>query len=76
MTKRTTLNLDTELLDEAAVILATEGNTETIHAALRDVVRRARLRRLAKRDFSSLTPELLGELRQMDVTESNEVATV
>jgi hypothetical protein len=44
--KRTSLNLDFELVEEAGAELGTNGTTETVHRALHDVVRRARLRRL------------------------------
>jgi Arc/MetJ family transcription regulator len=44
--------------------LGTKTTTETLHAALRDSVRQARLRRLAERDLSGLTPDALAELRR------------
>jgi hypothetical protein len=75
MTRRTTLNLNMHLVVEASRVLETEGNTETIHAALEDVVRRARLARLAERDFSGLTPDALDELRRTDVAESPAAAS-
>ncbi len=58
MTKRTSLNLDFELLDEAKQVLETSATTETIHRALREVVRQARLQRLAKRRFAVSDDEL------------------
>jgi Arc/MetJ family transcription regulator len=51
MIKRTSLNLDFELLNEAKGILHTNETTETIHRALEDVVRNARLQRLVARRF-------------------------
>ena len=51
MIKRTSLNLDFELLNEAKGILQTRETTETIHRALEDVVRHARLQRLVARRF-------------------------
>ena len=62
MIKRTSLNLDFDLLNEAKEILRTEETTETIHRALEDVVRQARLRRLVARSFE-LSDEELDALR-------------
>jgi Arc/MetJ family transcription regulator len=63
-TKRTNINLDTELVQAAAAVLGTAQTTETVHAALREVVERAARQRLADRDFPDLTPEALDELRR------------
>jgi Arc/MetJ family transcription regulator len=71
MAKRTTIYLDANLLAEAAAILGTSGNTETIHAALQAAVRGARLRRLSERDFSALDPAALAELRRVDVVDAD-----
>jgi Arc/MetJ family transcription regulator len=54
MKTHTTLDLDRTLLEEAAQALGTTRTTETVHAALRDVVARQRRARLARRDFSNL----------------------
>jgi Arc/MetJ family transcription regulator len=62
--KRTNINIDTDLVSAAAAVLGTVQTTETVHAALREVVDRAARRRLADRDFSDLTPEVLDELRR------------
>ena len=64
MVKRTNINLDTELVREAAAVLGTRQTTATVHEALREVVKRARLRQLADREWPDLTPELLEEMRQ------------
>ena len=40
MRKHTTIDLDTDLVQEAADALGTTRTTDTIHEALRDVVRR------------------------------------
>jgi Arc/MetJ family transcription regulator len=61
--RRTSLNLDLDLVAEARTILGSNGTTDTVHRALEDVVRREKLRWLAERDFSELTPEVLGDLR-------------
>jgi Arc/MetJ family transcription regulator len=64
MVKRTSVNLDMELVGEASAVLGTERMTETVHAALREVVRRKRLHELAQRDFPDLTLEALEEMRR------------
>lgn len=57
VTKRTNINLDTELLREAAELLGTERITDTVHAAMREVVDREYRRRLANRHlFTDVTP--------------------
>jgi Arc/MetJ family transcription regulator len=58
------MNLDKELVAEAADVLGTEGATETVHAAMTEVVRSARRRRLAARELPDLTPAALGEMRR------------
>lgn len=55
--KRTTINLDLDLMEDAAAILGTSRMTDTVHAALGDVVRRQKLESLAKRRFPDLTLE-------------------
>ena len=56
MVKRTSLNLDLDLVAQAREVLGTNGTTDTVHCALEEVVRREKLRRLAERKFE-LTPE-------------------
>ena len=63
MIKRTSLNLDLDLVAEAREVLGSNGTTDTVHRALEEVVRQQKLRWLADRDFSELTPEVLGRLR-------------
>jgi Arc/MetJ family transcription regulator len=63
MTKRTSINLELGLVEQAKHILGTSGTTETVHGALREVVRQARLRRLAGRSFD-LSDDELRELRK------------
>jgi Arc/MetJ family transcription regulator len=55
--KRTSLNLDLDLVAEAREVLGSNGTTDTIHRALEEVVRREKLRWLAEHDFSELTEE-------------------
>jgi Arc/MetJ family transcription regulator len=54
----TTLDLDRDLLHDAADALGTTRTTETVHAALREVVTRRQRARLARRDFSELETHL------------------
>jgi Arc/MetJ family transcription regulator len=42
MRKHTTIDLDQDLVREAATVLGTTRTTDTVHAALSDVVRRRR----------------------------------
>jgi Arc/MetJ family transcription regulator len=63
MKKHTTLNIDLELVSEAREALGTRGTTDTVHAALEDVVRRNRRRRLLSYDLPDLTPQSVEELR-------------
>jgi Arc/MetJ family transcription regulator len=51
MIKRTSLNLDMSLVDEAREALGTGGTTETVHKALAEVVRQAKLRELVSMTF-------------------------
>lgn len=56
--RHTTLDLDADLLDAAARVLGTTRTTETVHAALREVVARGLRVRLAARDFGPLAEHL------------------
>jgi len=62
--KRTNINLDMDLVHEAAHELGTQRTTDTVHQALRDVIARARRARLAQRDFEDLTPDTLEAMRR------------
>lgn len=64
MVRRTTINLDAELVTQAREVLKTRNTTDTVHGALRDVIRRERLRRLAARKWEWLTPERLRAMRR------------
>ena len=63
MIKRTSLNLDLDLVSQARDILDTRTTTETIHRALDEVVRQEALRRLAEWT-PDMTLEDLERLRQ------------
>jgi Arc/MetJ family transcription regulator len=58
MTKRTSLNLDMSLVDEAREVLGTRGTTETVNKALAEVVRQDKLRRLTEMVFDVDNDEL------------------
>ena len=62
--KRTNINLDMDLVHEAAHELGTRRTTDTVHQALREVIARARRARLAERDFEDLTPDALEAMRR------------
>jgi Arc/MetJ family transcription regulator len=63
MRKHTTLDLDQDLVREAAVALGTSRITETVHAALAEVVARRRRAVLARLEFPDLTPGALAAMR-------------
>ncbi len=63
MIKRTSLNLDFELVAQARTVLSTRGTTDTIHRALEEVVNREALSELAGWR-PELTLEELEELRR------------
>lgn len=62
--RRTSINLDMDLVRQAGELLGTERTTDTVHAAMREIVARELRRRLTERDFPDLTPEALAELRK------------
>jgi Arc/MetJ family transcription regulator len=64
MVRRTTINLDSELVAEAREVLKTRNTTDTVHDALRDVVRRERLQRLTEWELEGLTLEGIEEMRR------------
>jgi Arc/MetJ family transcription regulator len=58
------MNLDRELVAEAADILGTRGATETVHAAMAEVISSARRRRRTSRERRDLTPQVIDEMRR------------
>jgi Arc/MetJ family transcription regulator len=62
--RRTTINLDSELVADARAVLKTRNTTDTVHDALRDVVRRERLKRLTEWELDGLTLEGIKEMRR------------
>jgi Arc/MetJ family transcription regulator len=67
MVRRTTINLDSDLVADAREVLKTNNTTDTVHGALRDVVRRERLKQLGEWDLGGKTLEDLKELRRSRV---------
>jgi Arc/MetJ family transcription regulator len=49
--KRTNINLDMRLVRDASALLGTTRTSDTVHAAMRDVVAREHRRRLTERDL-------------------------
>jgi Arc/MetJ family transcription regulator len=65
MLRHTNIDLDTELAEEAADLLGTGRISDTVNAAMRDVIGRAHRRRLAQSDlFDDLQPAEFDVLRQ------------
>ncbi|HEX6387865.1 MAG TPA: type II toxin-antitoxin system VapB family antitoxin, partial [Solirubrobacteraceae bacterium] len=65
MVKRTNINLDTQLVRAAAELLGTTRTSDTVHAAMREVVAREHRRRLAERDlFGDMTSAELEAMRR------------
>ncbi len=75
MRKHTTIDLDLDLVREAATSLGTTRTTDTIHAALAEVVARRRRAALARMPLPDLTPEALEEMRSTPAVERRAGAT-
>src|SRR5579859_2296039 len=71
--KRTTLNLDIDLIEAARRVFGTKGTTDTIHRALEDAVRRQRLEELLAQDLPSITPQDLEKIRRDRVSSSEKL---
>lgn len=63
MRRHTTINLDDELVADAAKTLGTRGTTETVHAALREVVARQQRRMLAELELPDLSLAAISAMR-------------
>jgi hypothetical protein len=63
MRRRTTLELDHELVGSAASVLGTKKIVDTVHAALEDVIARQRRGALVRMPMPDLTPEALAMMR-------------
>lgn len=75
MVKRTSLNLELDLVAEAQKTLGTKGTTDTIHKALAEVVRHERLADLAQWRFDHLEDGWLTDLRRSGTELSSEPHT-
>lgn len=64
MVRRTNINRDIGLLEQAAGVAGTERMADTVHEAPREVVARSRRARVAERDFEDLTPNTLEAMRR------------
>jgi len=65
--RRTTLNLDPELIARAGEVLGTQRTTDTVRRALEEAVRRDQLRRLTEWEFVDLDPPGLEAMRRSRV---------
>jgi len=68
MIKRTSLNLDMSLVDEARGVLGTKETTETVHRALAEVVRQDKLRQLAAWTFDMSNDEIEASEEEVEET--------
>ena len=66
MIKRTSLNLDMSLVDEARAVLGSNGTTETVHKALEEVVRQAKRRELVSMTFDFDNDEIEASELEME----------
>ena len=64
--RRTSLNLDFDLVERAKAELGTANTTETVTRALEEVWNRAAAKRLAEWRFDHLEPDWLEKLRASD----------
>ena len=65
MSRHITIDLDTQLVEEAAALLGTQRISDTVNTALRDVIGRAHRRRLAQRElFGDVPPAEFEALRR------------
>ena len=61
MVKRTSMNLDLELVAKAREVLGTNGTTDTVHRALDEIVKRHLRAELAKHVFDFDNDQLEAE---------------
>jgi Arc/MetJ family transcription regulator len=62
--RRTSINLDLDLVEQARDVLGTKTTTDTVHTALREAVRRERLKRLTQMRFDHMPAGWLEEERR------------
>jgi Arc/MetJ family transcription regulator len=63
MKRRTTIDLDYDLVAEASAVLGTKRISETVHKAMDEVVGRRLRAELARMPMPDLTPEALERMR-------------
>ncbi len=63
MRKHTTMDLDQDLVREAAEVLRTTRIVDTVHAALEEVVARRQRAELVRMPMPDLTPEAIDKMR-------------
>jgi hypothetical protein len=61
--RRTSLNLNLDLVARAREVLGTNGTTDTVHRALEEVVRRKALESLAEWRFDHLPDDWVDQIR-------------
>jgi Arc/MetJ family transcription regulator len=65
MLRHINIDLDTQLVEEAAALLGTRRISDTVDAAMRNVIGRAHRRGLAERDlFDDLQPDEFDAMRR------------
>ena len=64
MIRRTSINLDLELVEQARDVLGTKNTTDTVHTALREAVRSQRIERLLERTWDHMPEGWLDEERR------------
>jgi Arc/MetJ family transcription regulator len=63
MKRRTTIDLDYDLVAEASAVLGTKRISETVHRAMDEVVARRQRAELARMPMPDLTPEAIARMR-------------
>jgi Arc/MetJ family transcription regulator len=63
MKRRTTIDLDYDLVAEASAVLGTKRISETVHRAMNEVVGRRQRAELARMPMPDLTPEAIARMR-------------
>jgi Arc/MetJ family transcription regulator len=63
MKRRTTIDLDYDLVAEASAVLGTKRISETVHRAMDEVIARRLRAELARMPMPDLTPEAIERMR-------------
>jgi Arc/MetJ family transcription regulator len=75
MKRRTTIDLDYDLVAEASAVLGTKRISETVHRAMDEVVARRHRAELARMPMPDLTPEAIARMRAPRTSEDDVVPT-